>query len=271
MNIFRKTALLALCAALSLPLAACAGGGEKEPAGTSGAVTSDASAEITETETTTEEEIIFSEEEMNGKNVYRVKRVEKKADIDWNSVPAAAIDSYGWVECTEYKAYAQLVFAEDFGFVCRMTCEEDSPAATYTKFDDPVCLDSCMEFFVCFSGNSYLNLEANSIGTKCMGYGPSRESRKSIRYRLPGGFDAMPEVSDGVWTMTYELSMENIQIFYPDVTVETFAPGYEFSGNFYKTGGQEITGNEHYGMWNEVRTENPDFHQPSQFGIFIME
>ena len=67
MNIFRKTALLALCAALSLPLAACAGGGEKEPAGTSGAVTSDASAEITETETTTEEEIIFSEEEMNGK------------------------------------------------------------------------------------------------------------------------------------------------------------------------------------------------------------
>lgn len=48
MNIFRKTALLALCAALSLPLAACAGGGDKEPVGTSGAVTSDASAEITE-------------------------------------------------------------------------------------------------------------------------------------------------------------------------------------------------------------------------------
>ena len=75
MNIFRKAALFALCAALSLPLAACAGGGDKEPVGTSGAVTSDASAEITETETTTEEEIIFlsaSEQQEDLKRLLRI-------------------------------------------------------------------------------------------------------------------------------------------------------------------------------------------------------
>ena len=40
---------------------------------------------------------------------------------------------------------------------------------------------------------------------------------------------------------------------------------------FYKTGGADITGNEHYGMWNEVGTENPDFHRPEYFGKFIIE
>lgn len=269
MKLQRKLAIMALTVALVLPAASCAGDGGGGAQSTDGSAES-SSAPVT-TEAVTEAEIQFSEETMNGKNVYRVKRVEKKADIDWNAVPAAAIDNYSWVDCTEYKAYAQLVYAEDFGFVCRMTCEESEPAATYTKFNDPVCLDSCMEFFVIFDGNKYLNLEANSIGTKCMGFGAGRGNRLSVDKKIPGGFAAIPEVGDGVWTLTYELSLEEIKLFYPDVTAETFAAGYEFSGNFYKTGGKDITGNEHYGMWNEVKTENPDFHQPTQFGVFIME
>lgn len=223
----------------------------------------------TETVTTKKEENTV--DNTKGKNVYRVTRVAKKADIEWSSVPKASIDKYSWVKCKEYEAYAQLVFAEDFGFVCRMTCVESDPAATYTKFNDPVCLDSCMEFFVIFEGSKYLNLEANSIGTKCMGFGPNRNTRHNVGNRLKGGFAAIPEVGEDVWTLTYELPIDEIRIFYPNVTAETFAPGYQFSGNFYKTGGKEITGNEHYGMWNEVKTENPDFHQPKHFGIFIME
>lgn len=225
----------------------------------------------TEAQTEAEPQIKFSEETMDGKNVYRVARVEKKADIDWTKVTAAAIDKYGWLECTEYKAYAQLVYAEDFGFVCRMTCEESNPIATYKNFDDPVCLDSCMEFFVSIDGNKYLNLEANSIGTKCMGFGKGRSGRVTVKRKIKEGFPAIPQVDDGVWTLTYELSVDDLMLFYTDIDASIFVPGFTFSGNFYKTGGKDITGNEHYGMWNEIKTEGPDFHQPSQFGTFILE
>lgn len=95
-----------------------------------------------------------------------------------------------------------------------------------------------MEFFVIFDGDKYLNLEANSIGTKCMGFGARRENRKPVKRVLPEGFPAIPEVGENEWTLTYELSMEDIKKFYPDVDFATFAAGYEFSGNFYKTGRQ---------------------------------
>lgn len=207
---------------------------------------------------------------MNEKNIYRIARFEKKADIDWTKVAVAPIDNYGWLECTELRAYAQLVYAEDAGFLCRMTCEESDPAAVCTEFNGPVCNDSCLEFFVIFAGDCYLNLEANSIGTKHMCFGPGRGDRLSVGEKIPGGFPAIPEIGDGVWTLTYELSVEDIAKFY-DVTADTFAPGYEFSGNFYKTGSKAVTGNEHYGMWNKVGTEFPDFHRPEWFGAFVME
>ena len=206
----------------------------------------------------------------NGKRVYRIERIAHKDDLDWSKIPAAPIDKYGWVKCTEYVSYAQIVFAEDYGFLCRMTCVESNPVATFTKADSTVCLDSCMEFFVIFDGKSYLNLESNSIPAKCMKFGEVRENRQRVARKIPDQFLTVSEIGEKQWSLTYYLPMDQIQIFYPDVDFGTFEKGYEFSGNFYKTGGAEQTGNEHYGMWNEIKTAQPDFHQPKQFGIFIM-
>lgn len=218
-------------------------------------------------ETTNEKE---NEDQMKEYKVSRFKtRDELLAHID--TVPAAEIDTYGWTNGKEYKATARLALAEDYGFVCRMECEESSPAAVCTEENGPVCLDSCMEFFVSFDGKSYLNLETNSIGTKCMGFGPERHNRIRVNTRIPGGFTAIPEVGDGKWSVTYELSFDEIALFYPGMSAETFVPGYEFTGNFYKTGSADITGSEHYGMWSECLTENPDFHRPEFFGKLIME
>lgn len=209
---------------------------------------------------------------MSEKKTYRVARFEKKADIDWAKVPAAPIEHYGWIEdSVTFDAEARLAYAEDFGFVCRMTCAESSPAAVCREFNGPVCNDSCMEFFVIFAGDCYLNLEANSIGTKHMGFGPGRGNRLSVGEKIPGGFPAIPEIAEDKWSVTYELSLADIAKFYPDVTPSTFVPGYTFTGNFYKTGSAAVCGSEHYGMWNEVATPVPDFHQPPHFGVLIME
>lgn len=219
--------------------------------------------------------VIYQNEVEESMNIYKIKTFDSVDAVDWDSVTAAGVNTYKWVECDKYETWAKLVYVKDWGFLCRMTCIEDSPVATYTTFDDPVCLDSCMEFFAIFDGgNNYLNFEANSLGTLCLGYGMSRESRRTaLRYlKADEMFKAVPEVEDGRWSITYEIPIEKLQAFYgDDLTADTFVSGYTFTGNFYKTGGEDNTGNEHYAMWNEVGTENPDFHRPEFFGKFIIE
>lgn len=204
---------------------------------------------------------------------YKIRRFATKDELLAHiaEIPAAEIDTYGWTNGKEYKATARLALSEDYGFVCKMECEESAPAAVCTEENGPVCLDSCMEFFVSFDGKSYLNLETNAIGTKCMGFGPGRHNRIRVNTRIPGGFTATPEVGDSKWSVTYEVSFDEIALFYPELSAATFVPGYEFTGNFYKTGSADITGSEHYGMWSECLTENPDFHRPEYFGKLIME
>ena len=46
------------------------------------------------------------------------------------------------------KTTAQLTFIEGIGFKVRLTCEESEPFTRYTKPNDPVYTDSCMEIFV---------------------------------------------------------------------------------------------------------------------------
>ncbi len=45
--------------------------------------------------------------------------------------------------------------------------------------------------------------------------------------------------------------------------------GLEMRGNFYKCG--DNTRFEHYGMWNPVKSDHPDFHRPESFGKLILE
>ena len=204
---------------------------------------------------------------------YKVKRFETKDALlcAIDTLPAAAIDVYGWVGGKRNDAFARLGFAEDYGFICKMYVDEVAPAAVCREADGPVCNDSCMEFFVSFDGESYLNLEANSIGTKCMGFGPGRHGRLRVKERVPGGFRADPEVGEAGWSVTYYLPFDELSLFYPGISAADFAPGATFTANFYKTGSAEVTGVEHYGMWSECLTENPDFHRPEYFGTCVME
>ena len=48
-------------------------------------------------------------------------------EVAWTEVPKADIDIYKWVDSVEYEAYGQLVYIENYGFICRMTCIESDP------------------------------------------------------------------------------------------------------------------------------------------------
>lgn len=205
---------------------------------------------------------------------YVVKTYSAINSIDWTEVPKAQIDIYKWVDSVEYDAYGQLVYIEDYGFICRMTCVESDPLTRYTEFGDPVYLDSCMEFFAAWDNVSYINIESNSVAALCAQFGATKNNRRPITDYLSESeiFTVTPDVGEEVWTLTMDIPVSKLQKFYGNgMTAATFASGYTFKGNFYKIGSDAVTGVRHYGMWTEVDGNTPNFHQPDCFGTFVIE
>ena len=205
--------------------------------------------------------------------VYRIPTlpVGTTADsVDWNAIPAASIDNFFWLEGHTPATTAKLAYIEGFGFALRMTCAEGKPKAVYTRYNDPVYTDSCMEFFCDWLGDGrYINMEMNANGTLLSCIGPDRHARTPIA-DLSGGeiFPVEGEVCDGHWQVTAEIPTT---LLCRILGVETipFGHGYTFRGNFYKCGDE--TPIPHYGMWNPVGTEKPDFHRPEYFGTLVID
>ena len=189
--------------------------------------------------------------------------------VDWNAIPAASIDNFFWYEGHTPETTARLVFVEGFGFILRMTCAETDPKAVYTEYNEPVYTDSCMEFFCDWLGDGrYINMEINANGTLLSCIGPDRHARTPVA-DLSGGeiFPVKGEVCEGQWQITAEIPAS---LLCRILGVESipFGSGYTFRGNFYKCGDE--TPVVHYGMWNPVGTEKPDFHRPEYFGTLVI-
>ena len=190
--------------------------------------------------------------------------------VNWNDIPAASIDNFFWYEGHTPATTAKLVFVEDFGFILRMTCAETNPKAVYTQYNEPVYTDSCMEFFCDYLGDGrYINMEMNSLGTLLSCIGADRNARTPVA-DLSGGelFDVTGEVCDGYWQVTASIPA-SLLCKILGVDSIPFGKGYTLRGNFYKCGDEtEVV---HFGMWNPVRTEKPDFHRPEYFGTLAID
>ena len=189
--------------------------------------------------------------------------------VDWNAIPAAPVDNFFWLEGHTPATAARLVYVEGFGFLLRMTCAEKEPLRRYRQYNDPVYTDSCLEFFCDWLGDGrYINLEMNPKGTLLSCIGADRHARTPIA-DLSGGeiFTVKGEILDGCWQVTAAIPTALLCRIL-DVETIPFGKGYTFRGNFYKCGDE--TPVPHYGMWNPVGTERPDFHRPDYFGDFVM-
>ena len=187
---------------------------------------------------------------------------------DFSKAKEAKISHYRWETGYEPEASARLIYLRNRGFLLAMTAKEADPKADCTMYNQPVYKDSCLEFFVNFNPAQplYMNFEMNSNGAFLAALRPGRKGKTPI-HELTGDLPPVFARKEAdAWTVKAFFPNEFIgQLFGKD----SFGPGDEFSGNFYKCGDE--TPHPHYGMWSPVDTEEPDFHQPSFFGTFRLQ
>ena len=110
---------------------------------------------------------------------YKVK-ITDTADIDWTSLPEAEIADFPWNSEFRPVSYASLAYAktgdEREGLYAHLFSFEKDPEARYARLNEPVYLDSCLEFFFTMHGadaseNGYINIESNSVPAILTAYG----------------------------------------------------------------------------------------------------
>ena len=151
--------------------------------------------------------------------------------------------------------------------------------AVAEKFQDPVCEDSCVEFF--FTPNAaltggYFNLEMNCGGTMLFHYQPlgggSRTEidpddcrRVPIAHSMPKRID--PEIQGPVtWTVEYAIPLDILRKHYP---ISEPGTGTVWRANFYKCA--DSSSHPHWLTWAPVKHPTPKFHLPQFFGEIEFE
>lgn len=199
-------------------------------------------------------------------NTYVFKKSTEETHVYspvWESTERAEIVTCPWQEfqINPY-TYAQGLITDD-ALVIRMVSEEKELRSCMQKVNGRVCDDSCMEFFFCPDENDarYLNIEANALGVMHIGLGEGRHGRSHpIEDMSP--FNCQTMTMDGKWYLRYEIPFSVLKTMFNNVSTE-------IRGNFYKCG--EQTGHEHYIVWNNIETPNPDYHRPEFFGRITLE
>lgn len=172
---------------------------------------------------------------------------------------------------------AKVFYTED-GLNILMSTFEKFPKATYHKINDPVCLDSCQEFFLqpCPGEDSrYFNFEFNPWGIYLLGIGTNVNDLKLIGEEVSSEVFCIKNKIDKVirdknevykWSIEFSIPYDFITRYFPHFTAYS---GRMMRGNFYKCGDATIY--PHFGSWSLVTGDAPDFHRSGCFGTLIME
>lgn len=186
-----------------------------------------------------------------------------KDAVDFTNAPKADINIYRWGTDYTPNTFAQAVFREGDGFYIRMECEETDPRAVNINYNDPIYEDSCLEFFVIYMpdlSKKYINTEMNANGAYLCYFCDANGANVTIDTVT----DSMPVVTsfktETSWGVNLYVPLDLIKDAYGSADI---SQGGRILANFYKCG--DKTAIKHYGSWNEVNNETPNFHLPEYF------
>ncbi|BBI31331.1 carbohydrate-binding family 9-like protein [Cohnella abietis] len=208
------------------------------------------------------------------KNSIVIKHSNDDSAAIWSTIDPLILDHHLWPD-NDYKpeVKARIYYSSDSLHIQFQTYEDD-PTITYFKSNDPVCRDSCVEFFfqpVPALDQRYLNFELNAAGTLLLGLGTGRNDLTQVADMTTEIFQIKPatgltdsEFGRRYWELEFRIPFTFISSLFPDFEAVS---GAVMSGNFYKCG--DDTPAPHYLSWNLVTSETPDFHRSSDFGQII--
>jgi hypothetical protein len=211
--------------------------------------------------------------------IYEVVRARRDFDVAgppsaWQAAPALRVEHYLWMNNRyEPPVEARLCYTARFLYV-RFDVREAKVRARFTRFQDPVYKDSCVELFIdpCPDlSRGYVNFEANAIGTFLTAFGPGRHGRKPLTkaqlksFRASSSLKAPVDgpIAGGRWALAYRIPLALFRSLYG----REVGPGTRAAANLYKCGDE--TEFPHYGAWSPVGTPGPDFHRPEFFGTLV--
>ncbi|SDD72107.1 Carbohydrate-binding family 9 [Mucilaginibacter pineti] len=153
----------------------------------------------------------------------------------------------------------------DESILLKYFVKEKHIRAVYTQVNDLVYQDSCVELFITFNNIGYYNIEFNCAGTPYAAYGPDKQNRVLLPVNVVQEIGILSAIqqpnNDGLiaWELTLQIPLS--VFIHDDITR---LKGTECRANFYKCG-DELP-QPHYLSWNNILSNQPNFHVPEFFG-----
>lgn len=215
---------------------------------------------------------------------YIIARAETlgPADADWQRPEWAAAEElsvthFPWEDSGHRPGVKARLLYTDRVLAVIFQVEDRYVRAVAQRFQDSVCTDSCVEFFVAPlpGSDAYFNFEVNCGGTMLLHRCPSAEERgagrgtedvsdadgKTIEIASTLPKIVEPEIAEPItWAVEYQVPFALFEKYFDAPTPR---PGDEWRGNFYKCG--DHTSHPHWGSWAPVDVPRPSFHQPGFF------
>ena len=182
--------------------------------------------------------------------------------VDRNHIQAVPWPAFGYKPAVSFA-----IGYSDRSLLIKYYVREKHARALYTRPNDPVYKDSCVEFFISFrEQEEYYNFEFNCAGTCLLGFGPEKNDRKGAPENIIEMIQhhATLKPSNSIhtniaWELTLIIPLKAFW-FHQLTTLK----GENCRVNFFKCG--DDLPEPHFLSWNKIETDKPDFHIREFFG-----
>ena len=182
-------------------------------------------------------------------------------------VPEMHIENFNWEEphFSRPETYMRFFAVKNKGYFAFMRSFEKPILKRYTKRDDPVWTDSCLEVFLApvEGREEYMNFEMNANGAYLTQFGKCRESRIFMKdlTTLTPTVNAQIDEENGSWQIGLFIPESLISELYG---VDFHVGEGKIRGNFYKCA--DDSPSPHYLSLFPVGSAELGFHNPAAFG-----